>query len=225
MIWELGLDTANNDALIGLFGEDAVEAGKRDSSLNPAERDRLAFDLSAYTGQNCYPTVECMSGQRSQVCKAGYSSVATGGAFKYHVVEHKIAEQLAACTEYPTRQHICCPTKAMPKNCEWLGAPYSRIFGCHGNCGESQFELNADTYYLDTDEDGYKTCGTGHRSLCCDSTDILQKCKWTSDCYWSPDDDKNGNCDTGMVQVAKRYDAENGGKFIQVTETRSPDGE
>lgn len=26
MIWELGLDTANNDARLGLFGEEAVKA-------------------------------------------------------------------------------------------------------------------------------------------------------------------------------------------------------
>jgi hypothetical protein len=77
MIWDLGLDTANYEALTGLFGQEAVSGGLRDSTLNPNEEKKLAFDLSAYTGQHCYITDACTDGKsnnKNATCKAGYSS-------------------------------------------------------------------------------------------------------------------------------------------------------
>ncbi|KAF2818198.1 hypothetical protein CC86DRAFT_435113 [Ophiobolus disseminans] len=206
MIWELGLDTANNDALVGLFGAEAVEAGKRDTSLNPNERDKLALDLSAYTGQNCYVAPGCtngIKGDSNSTCMAGYSSAETGHSLKQiqgDVLYAKICNE----GEY---HHICCPTKAMPKNCEWIGAPERSQFGCSGDCGASQFELTTD---FSVDRYGKQQCGSGKRHLCCDSTEILRKCKWTSECDWS--DSNNGNCKAGEKQVAKRYDKDDGGK-------------
>lgn len=140
MIWDLGLDTANYDALIGLFGQEAVSDGLQDSSLNPDEEKKLAFNLSAYTGQNCYIAEECNDGKSSDpraICKAGYSSAALG-----HDLRSMHKETLWAKSCYKGEyHHICCPTKAMLKNCEWIGAPERSAFGCDGKCGKSQFEL------------------------------------------------------------------------------------
>lgn len=165
MIWELGLDTANNDALIGLFGEDAVEAGKRDTSLNPEERDKLAFDLSAFTGQNCYVPEGCTNGKTEEgnsTCVKGYSVVELGASLVQSY------ENASNC-ELGSWKRICCPIKATLKNCEWLGALEVRQTGCTKGCGDSQFELNRD-YCVD--KECTKACGFGQRSLCCDSTDI-----------------------------------------------------
>jgi hypothetical protein len=202
MIWELGLDTANNDALISLFGEEAVAEGKRDTSLNPDERNKLAFDLSAYTGQNCYIAEGCTDGIKESgfggaSCKAGYSSVETGSSL---VSVNAAAGFIRPC-EKGTYHNVCCPTKAMPKNCEWIGAPERSAFGCNGQCGASQFELVQDGC---VDQKCSGKCGSGLRSLCCDSTEILQKCYW-SDCGWN-ENGLQGLCDTGEVTVAKRYD-------------------
>jgi hypothetical protein len=199
MIWDLGLDTANYDALIGLFGEDAVSAGLQDSTLSPDEEKKLAFDLSAYTGQNCYVSSGCTDGKTNAtkaLCKAGYSSAAVGHRLKSG---HHDIVLVQGCLK-GTFNHICCPTKAMPKNCEWVGAPERSAFGCDGKCGRSQFELNQDLYL---DQYGNAQCGSGHRSLCCDSTPILQKCHWT-DCDWTSD--SNGNCASNEVNIATRYD-------------------
>lgn len=203
MIWELGLDTANNDALVGLFGEEAVKAGKRDTSLNPEERDKLAFDLSAFTGQNCYVAPECTDGKKEEgnsTCIPGYSAVEVGHSLLSMDQDITFAH---AC-EKGQYNRICCPTKAMPKNCEWIGAPERNVFGCSGECGPSQFELNRD---YSTDQWGNGVCGSGQRRLCCDSTEVLRKCKWT-DCGWSSSD--NGNCKDDEVQVAKRFDTDDG---------------
>ena len=73
-------------------------------------------------------------------------------------------------------RHICCPTKAMPKNCKWNGAPERSAFGCGGSCSNTQFQLNTDDFI---DEKGVGDCYSGHRSLCCDSTQVLDQCYWT----------------------------------------------
>jgi hypothetical protein len=122
MIWELGLDTADFQALTGLFGEDAVGNALRDTSLNPGEKDQLARDLAAFTGQNCYVTLSCTKGGRSAgspsgVCGPGYSSV-------------EVAHNPTQMNRHPERgspevcsdgqyHHICCPTEAQPRNCGW----------------------------------------------------------------------------------------------------------
>jgi hypothetical protein len=215
MIWDLGLDTANYDALIGLFGEDAVSAGLQDSTLNPDEEKQLAFDLSAYTGQNCYVSTVCTDGKsksKEAICKAGYSSAAVGHQLKSG---HQEVVFAGGCLKGEFK-HICCPNKAMPKNCEWIGAPERSVFGCDGKCGKSQFELNQDLY---ADQYGNAQCGSGHRSLCCDSTPILQKCHWT-DCDWTSD--SNGNCASDEVNVATRYDDDDG--FMCKTQTGMGNG-
>jgi hypothetical protein len=205
MIWDLGLDTANYDALIGLFGQDAVSDGLQDSSLNPEEEKQLAFDLSAYTGQNCYVTPDCTDGKTdtsASRCKSGYSSVAVGRSLRS---DRNVGGFATYCPEGSWHQ-ICCPSKAMPKNCEWIGAPERSAFGCNGGCGKTQLELNQD---LSVDQYGKADCVSGHRSLCCDSTLILQKCHWT-DCDWEPESNENGLCGDDEKQVAIRYDEDDG---------------
>jgi hypothetical protein len=90
MIWDLRLDTANYNALIGLFREEAVSADLQDSTLNPDKEKQLAFDLSAYTGQNCYVAPGCTNGKtnaKNAFCKAGYSSVAVRHLLKSGLVD------------------------------------------------------------------------------------------------------------------------------------------
>ncbi|KAI1817870.1 hypothetical protein GGS20DRAFT_582126 [Poronia punctata] len=106
---------------------------------------------------------------------------------------------------------ICCPTKAMPKNCEWLGAPDRNAFGCNAVCGSSQFELAQDR---SINREGEAPCYAGYRSLCCDSTEILDQCHWT-DCDWTSD--TNGNCGSDEVSVATRYDQDDGDRCKQQT--------
>lgn len=204
MIWELGLDSAGYGALRALFGDDAVDKGLSDTTLNPEEQAQLAFDLSAYTGQNCYVTQSCTKGGSDnapdKICGSPeYSSVA---------VSHNPVQMLTSRYALPCKEgeyhHICCPTKAKPKNCEWLGAPERSAFGCNRGCGPSQFELTTDTFY---DQFGEKNCFSGSRSLCCDSTDILRKCHWT-DCGFETS--ANGNCADNEVTVATRMDSETG---------------
>ncbi|KAK0717316.1 hypothetical protein B0T26DRAFT_675641 [Lasiosphaeria miniovina] len=74
-------------------------------------------------------------------------------------------------------RYICCPTFSMPKNCQWNGAPIRSEVGCSGFCGADQFQLNIDTYVDATADEG--PCYDGHRSLCCDNTEILNQCPWT----------------------------------------------
>ncbi|KAI6080959.1 hypothetical protein F4821DRAFT_265394 [Hypoxylon rubiginosum] len=201
MIWELGLDTGDYQALTGLFGEDAVSDALSDASLNPEEKKKLTLDLSAYNGQFCYVTETCVGGDEDTDdekgrCMAGYSVAETAHA------PLKMESGAEKCKK-GSYHRICCPTKAMPKNCEWLGAPELNGFWCDGGCGESQFELATDTYL---DRAGEGSCFFGHRSLCCDSTAILQKCHWT-DCDWNDGD--NGNCAEDEVSVATRTRIDN----------------
>jgi len=201
MIWDLGLDSANYDALIGLFGQEAVSQGLQDSSLNPDEEKRLVDDLAVYTGQNCYNTYACTDDKTgSKSCNPGFSSLEIG-----HEMHANLGDGSSSilCPKGKF-QHVCCPTKAMPKNCEWIGAPERSVFGCSGECGKSQFELNQDTYI---DPLGKASCVSGTRKLCCDSTPIVQKCHWTG-CDWTADE--NGHCSSDEVSVATRYDQDDG---------------
>jgi hypothetical protein len=75
------------------------------------------------------------------------------------------------------------------------------VFDCDGKCGSSQFGI---TYYLSLDQYGRKgICGSGHRSLCCDATPVIQKCHWT-DCDWT--NDSNGNCASNEISAATRHE-------------------
>lgn len=156
----MGLDTADHQALIALFGEDAVTKGLSDATLKPEEQEQLTMDLSAYNGQFCYIAEKCAGSDKDTVakgtCKAGYSVIETA-----HAPEHlQIANWLEKCDKGKFHR-ICCPTKAMPKNCEWIGATGSAS-SCNGKCGASQFELAIDTY---RDPGGDKACLLGARSV------------------------------------------------------------
>jgi hypothetical protein len=106
------------------------------------------------------------------VCQAGTSAVSTAHA----PVQAPGYSIKGACSEGWYRS-ICCPTNAMPQNCQWNGAPIRSEIGCTGFCGSDQFQLNTDTY-IDATGDGQ--CFQGQRSLCCDSTEILTQCSWTA---------------------------------------------
>lgn len=158
-IWPIDGDTAQLNATAALFGDEATARAIIEDSLNDRERDALVADLSAYTGQNCYITHSCVSSDSisdpSQACQGGYSSVAVA-----HNPDHigpPVFNGDATC-EKDTWKHICCPTKQMPKNCEWSPSTsnVSDLFGlCRSGCGDNQFELTKDTA---TDFRGDKTC-------------------------------------------------------------------
>jgi hypothetical protein len=100
----------------------------------------------------------------------------------------------------------CCPTKEMPKNCQWNGAPVRSELGCSGKCGGNQFTLNSDTF---TDDKGNGQCYTGTRTLCCDSTEVLTDCFWTS-CQGPLALGDPPSCPDGSVYQTYRYDLDNG---------------
>jgi chitinase len=163
MIWSIDLDTQDHQAMTGLFGEEAMEGALRDTGLDPDEAEQLSFDLSAWTGERCYTTPTCTDGSRSQrgpdqVCKSGYTAVEMAHS---PVQKNGVFGMHGECALNWFR-YICCPTKAMPQNCEWVGAPERSVFGCDRGCGASQFELNYDTYI---DARGRRSCYSGARSV------------------------------------------------------------
>ncbi|RHZ63588.1 uncharacterized protein CDV56_105060 [Aspergillus thermomutatus] len=205
MIWSIDLDTQDHQAMTGLFGEAAMEGALRDTGLDPEEAEQLASDLSAWTGELCYTTPTCTDGSRDQrgpdqVCQSGYTAVEMAHA---PVQKNGDFPMHGECAENWWR-YICCPTKAMPQNCGWVGAPERSASGCDRGCGASQFELNYDTYI---DAKGQRNCYTGERSLCCDSTEILNKCHWTG-CDLVP---VGSQCGSDEVSVGMRYDDDKGG--------------
>lgn len=162
MIWSLDLDTSDYEAMTGLMGQDAMQDALTDTGLDPGEKAQLTSDLAAYTGQDCYVTQRCTDGLNSnkgpgQVCMPGYSAVETGHA----PLQMQVKTQSIPCKEGQWHE-ICCPTKAMPKNCEWIGAPIRSAFGCDRGCGSTQFELTTDTF---TNFKGTGQCYSGARSV------------------------------------------------------------
>lgn len=141
----------------------------------------------------------------------GTSSVSTA-----HAPEQAIGKSiLGACSEGWYR-HICCPTSSMPQNCQWDGAPVRSEIGCSGKCADTQFELNTDPF---ADPLGDGSCfGQGHRSLCCDSTELLDECFWTP-CQGPIS--TNPECPAGTTFMTYRYDDDNGG-FCSESEDNSP---
>jgi chitinase len=163
MIWSIDLDTQDHQAMTGLFGEEAMEGALRDTGLDPDEAEQLSFDLSAWTGERCYTTPTCTDGSRSQrgpdqVCKSSYTAVEMAHS---PVQKNGVFGMHGECALNWFR-YICCPTKAMPQNCEWVGAPERSVSGCDRGCGASQFELNYDTYI---DARGRRSCYSGARSV------------------------------------------------------------
>ncbi|KAL4972144.1 hypothetical protein BDW66DRAFT_163117 [Aspergillus desertorum] len=109
MIWALDQDDSTLSALTGLLGDDAM-AG---SLMQEGE-------LSA----DCYVTELCTDGSSNQLadpsysCAAGYSSVSTA-----HAPQQQAGLYITNTCDKGTYRHICCPTNAMTKNCQWNGAP------------------------------------------------------------------------------------------------------
>ncbi|KAL2116052.1 hypothetical protein VTJ04DRAFT_10307 [Mycothermus thermophilus] len=177
MVWALNQDNGHFDAYHALMGD--VSHLEFDGAENSEEeKERLAKELAAYTGQNCFVTTRCTDGSSreqgiDQVCPGGTQSVATAHApfqLRYSMGGGEKCKK-------GWFKHICCPKDAAPKNCEWVGVPERNVLGCSGVCGRTQFKLATDTA---RDAKGEAMCYTGTRALCCDSTAILHDCYWTS---------------------------------------------
>lgn len=161
MIWDIDQDDGQYSALTALLGEEAMtDVLLRGGDLSDNQKIDLANQFAAYTGQDCFITEVCTDGSRGQlgpdqVCPGGTSSVSTAHA----PLQQAGRDIMGACSPGWYR-HICCPTNAMPKNCEWNGAPVRSEVGCTGFCGSDQFELNIDTF---TDAVGDSSCYQGQR--------------------------------------------------------------
>lgn len=147
-----------------------MEGALQNTGLDPGEAEQLSFDLSAWTGELCYTTPTCTDGTRSergpdQVCQSGYTAVEMAHSPVQKNADFSMHGECAG----DWWRYICCPTKAMPQNCEWVGAPERSVFGCDRGCGDSQFELNYDTYI---DAKGHGDCYSGARSVNIDSQHI-----------------------------------------------------
>lgn len=163
--------------------------------------------FGAYTGQDCFVTEVCTDGTDGQqgpdqVCGAGFTSVSTA----HSPIQQPGRDIKGACSKGWYRR-ICCPTTAMPSNCQWNGAPVRSEIGCSGFCGTDQFQLNTDTYI---DADGTGPCYQGQRTLCCDSTEILTQCSWTG-CQGPSTD--SPSCPDGTTLMTTRYDDGKGGEY------------
>lgn len=163
MVWAVDQDTLDYQALGGLLGDSSISnslivGGEPDA----AEKAALTSAFAAYNGQNCFVTKVCTDGTQAQkgpdqVCPAGMTSVSTA----HSPVQAPGLPLQGACSTGWYR-YICCPTKAMPQNCQWNGAPQRSEFGCSGKCGSTQFALNTDTY---TNAFGTGQCFTGTRNV------------------------------------------------------------
>lgn len=204
MIWALDQDDGMHSALTALLGEEALSDSLMEGGdLSDSQKKELTDQYSAYTGQNCYVTEFCTDGSSSHqddpdyVCGAGFSSVATA-----HAPQQKLGYWIGDTCESGTYRHICCPTDAMPKNCQWNGAPVRIEIGCSGKCGSDQFQLNVDSY---VDASGEEPCYQGDWALCCDSAEIIGQCKWTSCQHLGSAQDKP-TCPSGSTYMTHRYD-------------------
>ncbi len=209
MVWALNQDNGNFDAYNGLLGD--VSNLELDGGGQTAEeQEELARQMAAYTGQNCYVTSRCTdgsSGQQgpNQVCSVAFQSVATAHA----PLQLQFGSDVGNKCDKGWFKHICCPRKAAPKNCEWIGAPERNALGCDGRCGRTQFKLNTDTA---VDAKGNAMCYTGTRALCCDSTAILSDCYW-SDCQGPLNNGAGPQCKDGFRSQAYRLDKPDGSRW------------
>ncbi|KAL8697313.1 MAG: hypothetical protein Q9224_002379, partial [Gallowayella concinna] len=206
MIWAIDQDTQNHDALSGLLGDfssSQLEGGGLDDKSAAA----LSDAFGAFTGQNCFITPTCTDGtdaqkQKDQVCPSGTMSVSTA----HSPLQAPGHDLHGACDEGWFR-YICCPTKAMPENCKWNGAPVRSQFGCSGSCSKTQFLLNTDNF---VDDKGVGDCFYGTRNLCCDSTQVLDECYWTG-CQGPLLPETPASCDNPDDEYqTSRYDQDNG---------------
>ncbi|KAL8729755.1 MAG: hypothetical protein Q9181_004891 [Wetmoreana brouardii] len=206
MIWAIDQDNQNHDALSGLLG-DFSSSQLEGGSLDDKSAAALSSAFGAYTGQNCFVTPTCTDGtdgqkQKDQVCPSGTMSVSTAHS-PLQAPKHDLH---GTCDEGWFR-YICCPTKAMPKNCKWNGAPERSAFGCSGSCSKTQILLNTDDY---VDDKGVGSCYSGHRSLCCDSTEVLDRCYWTG-CQGPLNPADPAKCDHPDDEYqTSRFDQDNG---------------
>lgn len=206
MIWAIDQDTQNHDALQGLLG-DFSSSQLQGGSLDPKAAAALSDAFSAYNGQNCFITPTCTDGtdgqtQKDQVCPSGTTSVSTA-----HSPLQAPNYQLNGQCDEGWYRYICCPTKAMPKNCKWNGAPERSAFGCSGSCSKTQFLLNTDDY---VDDKGVGECYYGNRYLCCDSTEVFDSCYWTG-CQGPLNEQAPAKCDHPDDEyLTSRFDDTNG---------------
>ncbi|KAJ6118737.1 hypothetical protein N7471_013357 [Penicillium samsonianum] len=204
MIWALDQDDGMHRALGVLLGEDALSGSlMAGGDLSTSQKKELTSQLAAYTGQNCYVTQFCTDGSSSHkndpdyVCPNGFSSVATA-----HAPQQRLGYYITDTCDSRFYRHICCPTDAMPKNCEWTGAPVRSEVGCSGKCGSDQFQLNVDSY---VDASGEEPCYQGDRALCCDGAEAINQCKWTS-CQKLASTQDKPSCPRGSTYMTTRFD-------------------
>ncbi|KAJ5224936.1 hypothetical protein N7468_006161 [Penicillium chermesinum] len=231
MIWAIDQDTQDYDAINALFGDAAMDGAlTRGGELSDEQKEKLTNEFASFNGQNCFVTELCTDGSSKesgpkQKCPSGTSSVSTAHA---PLQKAGTVGLIGQCSEGWYR-HVCCPNKQMPSNCQWnvsshrltirndihkvQGEPVRSEVGCSGKCGDSQFELATDTF---TDALGEGQCFQGHRSLCCDSTELLHQCYW-SGCegplmpYQSIGELGTPGCKDGYESVASRFDTDDGG--------------
>lgn len=205
MVWAINQDNGEFDALSGLVGED-LSSMQLEGGDGGEAKQVLADTFAAYTGQNCFTTDRCTDGSKGeknpdQVCSSGYLSVETA----HNPLQAGFKERHGDCDEGWYR-YICCPKDAMPKNCEWNGAPERSEFGCDGACGNDQFKLNQDTAL---DAKGEGQCYVGARWLCCDSTAMFSDCHWNGcDGPLNPGDP--GKCPDDTDSLTYRFDKPDG---------------
>ncbi|KAJ9481815.1 hypothetical protein VN97_g11646 [Penicillium thymicola] len=214
MIWAIDQDTQDYDAMHALLGHAAMDdVLTRGGELSDDQKENLSNEFASYNGQNCFVTELCTDGRAKesgplQKCPSGTSSVSTAHAPLQMPSAHGLVGQ---CSEGWYR-HVCCPNNQIPSNCAWNGEPIRSEIGCSGKCGNNQFELTTDPF---VDALGEKQCFQGHRSLCCDSTELLNQCFW-SGCqgplfpYQSVGDLDTEGCPDGYKSVASRYDTNSG---------------
>ncbi|KAJ5705359.1 hypothetical protein N7536_001048 [Penicillium majusculum] len=184
MIWSVDQDTYKWDAMTALLDKDVSSDALVSGSTDSKER---ADKYAAYTGTNCYIT-DCAVWNSGQ-CKDGYSVLDYVHKGERGVIDDPDDELCKTGAEGDRDAEyrlICCPTDAMPEGCAWRGTSDDGV--CTGGesdtCGDSSFELVADTYM---DRTGDDFCSIGKRSLCCNENPELTKCHWTP-CNPSEDD-------------------------------------
>ncbi|KAJ5190508.1 uncharacterized protein N7498_009493 [Penicillium cinerascens] len=201
MIWALDQDDGMHRVLAALLGEDALAGSLMEGGdLSTKQKGELTDQLAAYTGQTRYVSEFCTDGTSHQndadyVCATGFSSVATA-----HAPQQKLGYWIGDVCDTGKYRHICCPTDAMPKNCEWTGAPVRSEVGCSSKCGSDQFQLNVDLY---VDASREEPCYQGDRALCCDGAQAINQCTWTS-CQKLASTQDKPSCPGGSTYMTTR---------------------